>query len=395
MTLNMEGMRISANPLRGQQFPAVLLLLAAALGLLLANLPTHDAIAEVLHAHIAVPGTSLDLSIAHWVSDGLLAIFFLVVAIELRHELTHGELNSPRKALQPAIAAAGGVIIPIAVYLLFAGGETTASGWPIPTATDIAFALGVLAMFGRGLPASVRVFLLALAILDDIIGIIFIAALFAHDVNWVFFGLGVVGVIVFGLLSRWLHTTGHAGIAVAMGVVGVAVWGLVASSGVHATIAGVMLGLIMAPVPAERVRHGLEPTVNGFILPVFAFVAAFVVIPSVSPSELSPAFWGILIALPVGKIVGIGLFGWIGMQIRPRGTKPTLEIPDLLAAGALGGIGFTVSLLLANLAFASDPATRDQAILGVIAGSLVALVLSGIIVSTRARHYRRLAAAVE
>ena len=156
-----------------------------------------------------------------------------------------------------------------------------------------------------------------------------------------------------------------------------------------------MLGLIMAPVPAERVRHGLEPTVNGFILPVFAFVAAFVVIPSVSMSEVSPAFWGILVALPVGKIIGIGLFGWLAMQIRPRGTAPALEFPDILAAGALGGIGFTVSLLLANLAFASDTGIRDQAILGVLAGSLIALVLSGIIVSARARHYRRLAAASE
>ncbi len=391
----MERMRISANPLRGQQFPAMLLLMAAALGLLLANLPTHDAIAGVLDAHIAVPGTSLDLSVAHWVSDGLLAIFFLVVAIELRHELTHGELNSPRKALQPAIAAGGGVVVPIIVYLLIAGGETTASGWPIPTATDIAFALGVLAMFGRGLPSAVRVFLLALAILDDIIGIIFIAALFAHDVNWLYLGLGVVGVIVFGLLSRWLHATGHAGIAVAMGVVGVIVWGLVASSGIHATIAGVMLGLIMAPVPAERVRHGLEPTVNGFILPVFAFVAAFVVIPSVSLGELSPAFWGILIALPVGKIIGIGFFGWLAMLIRPRGTAPTLRFADIMAAGALGGIGFTVSLLLANLAFASDTGIRDQAILGVLGGSLIALILSGVIVSARARSYRQLAAASE
>lgn len=194
----MGGMRISANPLRGQQFPAVLLLIAAGLGLLLANLPTHDALAAFLDLHIAIPGTALDLSIAHWVSDGLLAVFFLVVAIELRHELTHGELDSPRKAVQPAIAATGGVLVPIAVYLLIAGGDsTTAPGWPIPTATDIAFALGVLAMFGKGLPSRVRVFLLALAILDDIIGIIFIAVLFADDVQWLLFGLAIVGVAVF------------------------------------------------------------------------------------------------------------------------------------------------------------------------------------------------------
>ncbi|MDQ0726104.1 NhaA family Na+:H+ antiporter [Microbacterium sp. W4I20] len=389
----MEGMRISANPLRGQQFPAVLLLVAAGLGLLLANLPTHDALAAVLDFHIAVPGTGLDLSVAHWVSDGLLAVFFLVVAIELRHELTHGELDSPRKAVQPAIAAAGGVLVPIAVYLLIAGSGDTALGWPIPTATDIAFALGVLAMFGRGLPSTVRVFLLALAILDDIIGIIFIAVLFAHDVQWLLFGLAIVGVVAFWLLSRLLHEKGHAAIGVAMVIVAVITWGLVAASGIHATIAGVLLGLVMSPVPAGRTRHALEPTVNGAILPIFAFVAAFVVIPALSPTQLSPAFWAIVVALPVGKIVGISLFGWIAMRIRPKGVPPALPFADIVAAGALGGIGFTVSLLLANLAFAADGSIRDQAILGVLVGSLIALVLSGIIVSLRARWYRRVAPA--
>lgn len=391
-------MRISDNPLRGQQFPAALLLAAAALGLLLANLPTHDAIADILHAHIAIPGTGLDLSVHEWVADGLLAIFFLVVAIELRHELTHGELDSPRKAVQPAIAATGGVVVPIAVYLLIAGpasGEGTAVGWPIPTATDIAFALGVLAMFGKGLPSAVRVFLLALAILDDIIGIIFIAVLFAHDVNWLMFALAVACVAVFAVLSRVVAKNGSSGIAVLMGVIGVFAWGFMALSGIHATIAGVMLGLAMSPAPAEKTRHALEPTVNGVILPIFAFVAAFVVIPQVSPSELSPAFWGILIALPVGKIVGIGLFGWLSMQLRPKGTEPALRLPDILAAGTLGGIGFTVSLLLANLAFAGADEIRDQAILGVLGGSLIALLLSAVIVSARAMAYRTLAAATE
>jgi NhaA family Na+:H+ antiporter len=378
-------MRISDNPLRGQQFPAALLLAAAALGLLLANVPTHDAIAEILHAHIAIPGTGLDLTVHDWVADGLLAIFFLVVAIELRHELTHGELDSLHKAVQPAIAAGGGVVVPIGVYLLIAGpaaGAGTTVGWPIPTATDIAFALGVLAMFGKGLPS-------------DIIGIIFIAVLFAHDVNWVMFALAVACVAVFAVLSRVVAKNGSSGIAVLMGVIAVVAWGFMALSGIHATIAGVMLGLAMSPVPAEKTRHALEPTVNGAILPIFAFVAAFVVIPQVSPSELSPAFWGILIALPVGKIIGIGIFGWLSMQLRPKGTEPALRLPDILAAGTLGGIGFTVSLLLANLAFAGDDAVRDQAILGVLGGSLIALLLSAVIVSARARAYRTLAAATE
>ena len=381
------------NLLRTQQFPAVLLLLAAAMGILLANLPSHGPIAAVLDAHIAIPGTGIDLSVAHWISDGLLAIFFFVVAMELQYELTRGELNSFRKALQPAIAAAGGVIVPIIVYLMIAGGGATASGWPIPTATDIAFALGVLAVFGKGLPPAVRIFLLALAILDDIIGIVFIAVLFAHDLNWVFLVLAVVGVVAFGAVSRMLPSK-HSGLVVALMIVlGVLVWALVLLSGVHATIAGVMLGLAIAQSPSMRARHVLEPWVNGAILPVFAFAAAFVVIPAVAPADLSPAFFAISVALPVGKIIGITLFGWIAMRIGSGGKPPALRIMDLVAAGTLGGIGFTVSLLLANLAFATDPGVRDQAILGVLVGSLISVVLAGILVSSRAAWYRRVTAA--
>jgi NhaA family Na+:H+ antiporter len=352
----------------------------------------------VLGFHIAIPGTGIDLSIAHWISDGLLAIFFFVVAMELQYELTRGELNSFSKALQPAIAAGGGVLVPILIYLAIAGGPSTgsgtgtASGWPIPTATDIAFALGVLAVFGKGLPAAVRVFLLALAILDDIIGIIFIAVLFAHDLNWIYLALAVLGVVAFGFLSRMLPTRGPWVVA-GMIILGVVVWALVLLSGIHATIAGVMLGLAIAQSPSMRARHVLEPWVNGAILPIFAFAAAFVVIPAVSPSELSPAFFGIAVALPVGKIIGITVFGWIAIRIGSRGRAPALTITDLLAAGTLGGIGFTVSLLLANLAFAADPATRDQAILGVLVGSLISVVLAGIIVSSRAAWHRKVAAA--
>lgn len=386
-------MSSSRNLLRSQQFPAILLLAAAAVGLLLANTPAHGGVAALLDAHIAIPGTPLDLSISHWISDGVLAIFFFVVALELQYELTRGDLNSVRKAIQPAIAAAGGILAPVAVYLVIAGGEQTANGWPIPTATDIAFALGVLAVFGRGLPSGVRVFLLALAILDDIVGIIFIAVLFAKDIDLASFGIGVVAVVIFGVLSRMLHTKAAPLIVALMIVAALAAWFFVALSGVHATIAGVLLGLAMAAKPADRTRHALEPWVNALVLPLFALVAAFVVIPQVSPDELSPAFLAIVVALPLGKIVGISLFGWLAMRIRPKGTAPALPFADLLAAGALGGIGFTVSLLMTNLAFADDAVVRDQAILGVIVGSLIALVLSGVLVSMRARAYRKKAVA--
>lgn len=380
--------RTRVSLLRSARFPAIVLLAAAILALVLANSPLGPAIASVKDAYVGIPGV-FEMSVGHWVQDGLLAVFFFIVAVELQYELTNGELNSARKALQPAIAAAGGVIVPIGVFLLFAARSDAVDGWPIPTATDIAFALGVLAVFGRGLPPGIRIFLLALAILDDIVGIVFIAVLFTEDVNVGLLALAAVVVIVFGFLSRRLDTRAQVPIAIVLGVLAIAAWVLVYLSGVHATIAGVALGLAMAQRPALRTRHELEPWVNGIVLPLFAFSAALVVIPSVSPSQLSPAFWGILVALPVGKIIGISIAGWISLRIGNRGATPHLSFADLLAAGALGGIGFTVSLLLSELAFSGDPLLRDEATLGVLGGSMISILLAAVLVAQRARHYRR------
>ena len=252
----------------------------------------------------------------------------------------------------------------------------------------------MLAVFGRGLPSGLRVFLLALAILDDIVGILFIAVLFTSGVDVGMLAAAGVGVVVFGVLSRRLDGRARRAVGVALVVVAILTWACVYASGVHATIAGVALGLAMSQHPALRTRHALEPWVNGLILPVFAFSAALVVIPAVSPSQLQPAFWGVALALPVGKIVGISLAGWLAMRIgRDKAAGPPLPFVDLLAAGALGGIGFTVSLLLSELAFAGSRLLRDEAILGVLAGSVISLVLAAILVSARARGYRRAAAA--
>jgi NhaA family Na+:H+ antiporter len=377
--------------LRSARFPAIMLLLAATLGLLVANSPLWPAVDGAMHAYLGIPGV-FELSVSHWIKDGLLAVFFFVVAVELQFELTSGQLNSARKALQPAIAAAGGVLVPIAIYLVVAAGSDAADGWPIPTATDIAFALGVLAVFGKGLPPALRIFLLALAILDDIVGIVFIAVLFTDGVDLLMLVLAAVAVVLFGFLSRQLDTRARVPVVVALLVLAAATWVLVYLSGVHATIAGVALGLAMAQQPALRTRHVLEPWVNGVVLPVFAFSAALVVIPAVPLSELSPAFWGVLVALPLGKIVGISVFGWFSLRLPGRTGAPALRFTDLLAAGALGGIGFTVSLLLSELAFGGEPALRDQATLGVLAGSVLSLILAGGLVSWRAWHYRRQAA---
>jgi NhaA family Na+:H+ antiporter len=378
--------------LRSARFPAIVLLAAAVLGLIVANSPIGLAVDHFMHVTFGIPGVAY-LSISHWIQDGLLAVFFFLVAVELQFELTSGQLNSAKKALQPAIAAAGGILVPIGIYLAITAGSDAVHGWPIPTATDIAFALGVFAIFGRGLPPALRIFLLALAIIDDIVGIVFIAVVFTTGINLGLDALALVAVILFGVLSRRLDGRARVPIAVALVVLAIATWVLVLQSGVHATIAGVALGLAMAQRPALHIRHALEPWVNGIVLPLFAFSAALVVIPGVSAGGLSPAFWGVLVGLPVGKIVGITLFGWVALRIGNRGATAQLAFPDLLAAGALGGIGFTVSLLLSELAFATEPGIRDQAILGVLAGSVVSLVVAAILVSLRAAHHRRRAAA--
>ena len=387
--------------LRSARFPAILLLIAAIAGLVIANSPIGAAVIEFSFAHIGIADTVVDLSLAHWVSDGLLAIFFFIVAVELKRELAIGELNSLSKAALPAVAALGGVVVPAGIYLLITAGSGWENGWPVPTATDIAFALGLLAIFGKGIPTRVRVFLMALAVLDDLVAILIIAFFFTSSVELSYLGFAAVTLLLFSGVSRVLRPRSGYILArkpqwplvIAMWVLAVLTWYFVFQSGVHATIAGVLLGLVMARRPGGRAVHTLEPYSNGIILPLFAFSAALVAIPAVSVSELSPAFWGILVALPVGKLIGISLAGWLGGLFAGKRSGVGLKIGDLLVVASLGGVGFTVSLLLANLAFAGDAFVRDQAILGVLAGSFIALILAGLTVSWRARHHRRIAAA--
>ncbi len=393
--------RGAMNVLRSERLAAALLLSAAALGILLANLPVGSALIDAKQAH-PFPLGPIDLSVGHMVSDGLLAIFFFIVAVELRRELVIGELNSFSKAGVPAIAALGGVAVPALVFLAFAGGGPTADGWPVPTATDIAFALGVLAMFGRFIPTRVRVFLLALAVLDDLVGILVIAFFFTRSVDLAFLGFAAIAVTAFGMTSRLLRPRSpyilsrraQWPVILILCALAVAAWVFVLLSGVHATIAGVMLGLVMSRRPAGRAGHLLEPWSNGVILPLFAFSSALVIVPQVRPSELDPAFWGILIGLPVGKLVGITVVGGLATMLlsRRNGITP-LTWADLATVGALGGIGFTVALLMNELAFEELPGVIDQGTVAVLLGSGISIVLSAIVVSLRSRQYRRRGAA--
>ncbi|WP_297408585.1 Na+/H+ antiporter NhaA [Naasia sp.] len=374
---------------RSERYAAGMLLGAAALALVLANLPLGPALLGLRDAPLPLPGTGLDLTVGHWISDGILAIFFFLIAVELRHELTHGELASPARALVPAVAALGGVVVPAGVYLLCTAGSGFQEGWPVPTATDIAFALGVLAIFGRGLPPRVRAFLLALAVLDDLVAILIIALFFAQDPELLLLGGAAVAVAAFALLSRLLGTRGRILVGVALVAVALIAWYFVYRSGVHPTIAGVALGLVMSPKPARRSYSAIEPFSNTVVLPLFAFSAALVVIPQVSPLELSAPFWGILLGLPLGKLVGITVAGGIALRLGHRGGTRVLEGREILLVAALGGIGFTVSLLMNELAFARSAEVADEGTLAVLLGSAVSIVVSAALVSAASLRARR------
>lgn len=373
---------------RSERVAAIALALAAVAGLVIANSPLGPAAIAVRDAHPDTGFAVFDLSIGHWIADGLLAVFFLLASIELRHELTHGELDSPRKALAPAIAATGGVVVPALVYLAFVRDPAEAAGWPIPTATDIAFALGVLALLGRGLPRRVRAFLLALAVLDDLIAIAIIAMFFTRDLQPVPLLLAVPLIALFGWLSARRTVPPRVRIPVLI-VLGLATWVLVLNSGVHATIAGVALGLVFASGPAVPTRHAIEPWVNGIVLPLFALSASMVAIPEVRGSGLGPVFWGVLIALPVGKLIGITAGALIARAAVPAAERThALRIPEVLVVATLGGVGFTISLLMAELAFRDDRDLVAAATLAVLAGSLIAIVIGGATTALVARRAR-------
>jgi len=373
--------------LRSERLAALLLVGAAVVGLVLANSPAGPGAAAVRDTHVGVPWFGLDLSVGHWVTDGLLAVFFFLAAIELRHELTHGELDTPRKALVPAIAALGGVVVPALVYLLIVHDPTLRDGWPIPTATDIAFALGVLSLAGRGLPSHVRALLLALAVLDDLVAILLIAFFFTRQLSPVPLLFAVPVVVAFGLLSRRVRGRLAPLVVVVLVVLGVVAWVLVHASGVHATIAGVALGLALSPRVAERARAALEPWSNAIILPLFALTASLVAIPAVGIGALSPAFWGIAVGLPFGKLVGITAGALLaGLLLARSGRVP---VGDVLVLASLGGIGFTVSLLMNELAFAGDRTVAAEGTLAVLCGSGAAIVIGTIVTLARARATRR------
>lgn len=389
-----EAERVAAL-LRQETVGGALLLFATVLALLWSNSPWRDGYTALADHHLDIAPLGIHLSVAHWAADGLLAVFFFVVGLELKHEFVHGDLRDPAKATVPVVAAACGVAVPAIVFTvaqLLLDGDLR--GWAVPTATDIAFALAVLAVIGTHLPSALRSFLLTLAVVDDLIAITIIAVFFSSDLDLPMLALAVLPVAAFGWVSR---TRSHPWWLLLP--LGVATWVLVLNSGVHATIAGVVLGLVVPATRApgghslgERLEHRIRPLSAGFCVPVFAFFAAGV---SFVGGDLAKAFTdpitiGVVAGLVLGKLVGI--FGSTFLMARFTRAELDDDIAwsDLFGLSLLAGVGFTVSLLIGELAFGAGSIADEHVKIGVLIGSLIAALLATIVLRSRNKVYARI-----
>ena len=367
----------------------VLILAAASLGLLVANSPISGTYFDVLDAQfrIGVEPILVELSVMKFINYVLMTLFFFVVGLEIKRELSSGHLATVKKALMPFVAAMGGMAVPALIYLAIAGG-TNAQGWGVPVATDIALAVGLLAMVGSTAVASLRAFLLALAVIDDIGAILIIAFVYSSGVLFSWLIAGVIAIATVLLLHKVRVNS-----PLIYMVVGAALWFALYKSGVHPTLAGVILGLLTPDIPKpdsgledevdgsvsviEWLQNKLHPWSTFLIVPLFAFANTGVVISSESIEAAinSPIAWGIFVGLVIGKPLGIFTTIYVAKRIRvgevPEGARPF----SILATGSAAGIGFTVAIFIANLAF-SDTATQDVAIVSIIAASIVSGVLS-------------------
>lgn len=376
--------RVSLAIMKSDRSAALLLLGAAILGLVLANSPLGPWLLDFKYTYVGFESLNLALTIEHWVADLLLATFFLVAGLELKYELSMGVLSRFSTALVPVVAGVGGIVVPALIYSAFNWGTDYMIGWPIPTATDIAFALGVLAIFGRGLPKSARVFLLALAIFDDLVAISIIAIFYTDDVaiEWLFAAALILAAHAIAERVPKLPIVAIRFLSFGL------IWYAVYQSGVHATIAGVALGLIIPASRAHSLVGKIQPWTNTVSLPIFAFFAVAIALPTFE-REISSVFTGIALALPIGKIVGITLFAIVANLIADKTARLSLHPLDFAAVAGLAGIGFTVSLLMTNLAFESIPEIKAEATLAVIVGSLLSLAFGAYLSQLRGKHYAK------
>jgi Na+:H+ antiporter, NhaA family len=363
----------------------VVLVGATLVALLWANSPWSDAYFDLWDTDLP-----LDLTFQEWINDGLMTLFFFVVGLEIKRELVEGELRDRRQAATPALAALGGMVVPALIYLSFNAGGAGQDGWGIPIATDIAMAVGVLSLLGSRVVPSIKVYLLALAIVDDIGAIVVIAVFYASQFEVLPFlaALALVGAIVV------VQRVGVDAVAVYV-VLGAGLWLALHESGVHATLAGVALGLLTPTRPRRRgesesvvewLEHGLHPWTSFVIVPLFALANAGIPISadSLSDAASSTITYGVIAGLVVGKLVGVTAATWLAVRLRIGDLPSGASWRSIVGIGALAGIGFTVSIFVTGLAF-DEVALQDEAKLGILTASLLAAMLGAAVLTVRRR----------
>ena len=368
--------------MKSERNAALVMMLAAITGLLLANSPFGGPLLNTLEFKINLDFININITVGHVVSDLILAVFFFVAGLELKYELRSGTLSSPKSALVPVIAAIAGIVVPSSIYAYLNWGTDAIVGWPIPAATDIAFVLGILAIFGRGMPKEARIFLLALAIFDDLAAIAIIAIFYTANAQpaW------LIASIALAIAFRFAETSKSKNKWLIRAAFGIVLWYTIYQSGVHATIAGVLLGILIPAARSHSVIAKIQPTTNFVVLPIFAFTAVAVVIPTMT-GDSNTVFTGIFFGLALGKVAGISIAAVIANRLlKPKDRLP-LGAADFIPLGFLAGVGFTVSLLMAHLAFRSSPELYAQAVLGVLLGSFVAMGAGGGLTWLRARWH--------
>ncbi|MEU2347170.1 Na+/H+ antiporter NhaA [Modestobacter sp. NPDC049651] len=391
-----------AEVLRKETVGGVLLMVGALVALVWANTPWSAAYETLRDTTVGPASLHLDLSLGAWAADGLLAVFFFIAGLELKREFVAGDLRDPRKAALPVAAAVGGMAVPAVLYVLVnLGGDGDLAGWAIPTATDIAFALAVLAVISTHLPSALRTFLLTLAIVDDLLAIVVIAVFYTSALSITPLLLALLPIAAFGFLvqrrvrSWWLLMP-----------LALVAWALVHASGVHATVAGVLLAFTVpvvrsqsaggpdaGPGLAEHFEHRFRPISAGFAVPVFAFFSAGVTVGGLSGlgSALTDRVaLGIVVGLVLGKTIGISLATWLLSRFTRAQLDPSLGWPDVIGLAVLAGIGFTVSLLIGELAFGPGSLRDEHVKVGVLTGTLLAALLASVLLRLRNRRYRRI-----
>ncbi|WP_372959215.1 MULTISPECIES: Na+/H+ antiporter NhaA [Microbacterium] len=403
-----ESIRVT-EILRKETVGGILLVVFAAIALIWANSPWADSYFAIRDFEIGYEPWQLRLSLGAWAADGLLAVFFFLVGLELKREFVAGDLRKPSTAIVPVVAAVGGVAVPALLYVAVVGTTTSeARGWAIPTATDIAFAVAVLALIGSHLPSALRIFLLTLAVVDDLIAIGIIAIFYTESIELIPLLLALVAIAVYGAIAqrfRQLFDVRPGAAWLILLPIGFTAWALMHASGIHATIAGVLLGFTIpvlhkkadrsedaGPGLAELFEHRFRPLSAGFAVPVFAFFSAGVAIggPEGFVSALTdPVLIGIVLGLVIGKPLGITAATWLITRIRRINLDPSLKWIDIAGVGVLAGIGFTVSLLVAELSFAAGSPHYDHGKVAILTASALAAVLAAVVLGVRNRRYRK------